>query len=311
MFAHRIEDHLEMGIVYNAMYPDAVQDDAALLQSADQILHDTYFRRIEVSGIQHAELRARFRQRLAVCRVNTSYLAQPVIFREGLDLGSHDPSERLRAMNRMRICMEEAEAVGADMIEMISGPCPAGGADEQSIRRFAESILELSKEAREKSLTIMVEMFDYDVDKKRLIGSVEDTIQCFQHIGASQSVQLLLDLSHIPMVRADIFEAVRQLSPWLGHVHVGNTVMMPGDSKYGDTHPYFGYPAGAIDIDQLATYFQALHEVGYIREDRSARLTFELICTSADRPADLMANAKRTLQAAWHSFLSKGGNRRS
>jgi sugar phosphate isomerase/epimerase len=306
MFAPKIEDHLELGIVFNAMYPDVVEAER-FLQTADELLHDPYFRRIEVSGIHNPDIRALFRRRLAVCRVQTSYLAQPLIFQEQLDLGSADQAVRTKAIERIRSCMAAAEDAGADMIEIISGPYPADSKVNGAIAQFAESVLLLAEQAKLHRLKLLVEMFDYDVDKKRLIGSVAHTIQLFQRIGVSEHVKLLLDLSHIPMVRTDIADTVRLLSPWIGHVHVGNTVMNPADSKFGDTHPYFGYPAGANDIDQLATFFQALHQAGYIHAERSSAVSFELICAAADRPADLIANAKRTLQLAWSRFVREGG----
>lgn len=307
MFMPRIEDHLEMGIVFNAMYPDAVQEDESLLQTVDHVLHDTYFRRIEISGIGTPEAKDKFRKRLDICRVKNSYLAQPTIFREQLDLGSHDQAVRSQAIKRMMHCLEEAEAVGADMFEIISGPNLEGNRSA-AIERFAESAVFLGEQAQARNMKLLVEMFDYDVDKKRLIGSVEDTIRLFQYIKRTDHVELLLDLSHIPMVRADISAAVRELSPWIGHVHVGNTVMQTSDIKYGDSHPYFGYPAGENDVEQLVAYFRLLLQAGYIHQTRASSVSFELICTQAERPSDLIANAKRTLQLAWREFLREGGN---
>lgn len=308
MFKPRIEDHLEMGIVFNAMYPDAVQEDESLLQTVDHVLHDTYFQRIEISGIGNPDARSTFKKRLDICRMKNSYLAQPTIFREQLDLGSLDLAVRSKALERMLNCLAEAEAVGADMFEIISGPNIEGNRN-LAIERFAESVLFLGVQAQARKIKLLVEMFDYDVDKKRLIGSVEDTIRLFRYIKPTDNVKLLLDLSHIPMVRADIAAAVRELSPWIGHVHVGNTVMQRGDIRYGDSHPYFGYPAGKNDIDQLVIYFHSLMQAGYIHETRASSVSFELICVQVERPSDLIANAKRTLQLAWREFLRESRDR--
>ncbi|MBB6637316.1 sugar phosphate isomerase/epimerase family protein [Cohnella thailandensis] len=310
MFASRIEDHLELGIVFNAMYPDAVRNESLLLQSADRVLHDVYFRRIEISGIRNAELKETFKQRLRVCRVNNSYLAQPTIFAEQLDLGSPDRSLRSKAIQRMADCLSEAEEICADGMEIISGPDVDKNRLE-AIEWLADSILTVNEEAKSRRIKLLVEMFDRDVDKKRLIGSVDDTVRLFEKIGSDQNVRLLLDLSHIPMVRADIADAVLRLRPWIGHVHVGSTVMQPNDSKYGDSHPSFGYPAGAIDVEQLATFFKLLGQAEYIHPARSSAVSFELICSPSERQEDLLANAKRTLQLAWRQFLREGGGSES
>ncbi|ANY66299.1 hypothetical protein BBD42_07325 [Paenibacillus sp. BIHB 4019] len=307
MFTPKVEDHLELGIVLNAMFPDAARVDEGLLQAVDYVLHDSYFQRVELSGIGSHQLQTILKNRLDVCRVKNSYLAQPVIFREQLDLGSADRSVRLHAIERMLSCLSEAEAVGADMLELISGPNHEGSKCE-AMERFAESILILSEHAQARDIKLLVEMFDFDVDKKRLIGSVENTVQLFQQfISSASQVKLLLDLSHIPMVRADIAAAVQELGPWIGHVHVGNTVMKSDDRRYGDSHPYFGYPAGENDVEQLVSFFHALLKTGYIHHAHSSAISFELICAAVDRPADLIANAKRTLQLAWRKFLREMG----
>jgi sugar phosphate isomerase/epimerase len=206
----------------------------------------------------------------------------------------------------MMDCLDEAEDVGADMFELISGPNPEKDR-HRAIDGFAESVHFLGEQAKKRNMVLLVEMFDFNVDKKRLIGSVEDTAELFERIDLEEDVRLLLDLSHIPMVNADIATAVHTLSPWIGHVHVGNTVMQPDDDRYGDSHPYFGYPAGSNDIDELAAFFLALHQIGYIRRERPSTVSFEIIRAPGERESDLVANAKRSLQLAWRTFTAKVG----
>ena len=58
-------------------------------------------------------------------------------------------------------------------------------------------------------------------------------------------------------------EVLKYIMPYLYHVHIGNCVLDPNDPLYGDTHPTFAYPNGAIRLRDVANFVKALHEMGY------------------------------------------------
>ena len=58
-------------------------------------------------------------------------------------------------------------------------------------------------------------------------------------------------------------DVLKYLMPYLYHVHIGNCVLDPEDPLYGDTHPTFAYPNGAIKLRDVANFVKALHEMGY------------------------------------------------
>ncbi|MCD6450633.1 MAG: hypothetical protein J7L34_09045 [Thermotogaceae bacterium] len=58
-------------------------------------------------------------------------------------------------------------------------------------------------------------------------------------------------------------EVLKYLIPYLVHIHIGNCVLDPNDPLYGDTHPTFAYPNGAIKLRDVADFVKALHEMGY------------------------------------------------
>ncbi len=58
-------------------------------------------------------------------------------------------------------------------------------------------------------------------------------------------------------------DVLKYIMPYLYHVHIGNCVLDPNDPLYGDTHPTFAYPNGAIRLRDVANFVKALHEMGY------------------------------------------------
>ena len=107
--------------------------------------------------------------------------------------------------------------------------------------------------------------------KNLLIGPSHEAIALARRLRDTykqENFWLLYDLSHAPLLKHNSFDGedpaiLRELAPYLGHVHVGNCVFDRNDPAFGDTHPGFDYPAGAVSPDDLARFVATLHELGY------------------------------------------------
>ncbi len=94
------------------------------------------------------------------------------------------------------------------------------------------------------NLKMIYEVFDYDIDKKSLIGPAEiaaryavDIKHDFDNFG------LLVDLSHLPLLREIPRECIGILKEYIVHAHVGNCVVFNPDLPgYGDLHSRLGFP---------------------------------------------------------------------
>jgi sugar phosphate isomerase/epimerase len=299
-----IQDHLEISCIHCALNPQFLKGEGPLLEFADYILHDDFFNRIEIAHITDPAIRRKLVQRAEICRVNRTFLAQPTVFTQQLNMGSLDRAERERAIQQLRICLDEAQEIGADMMTFCSGP--ADGTDlSVGMDYYADGIAELHRRAEELRIHLILEPFDEQLDKKRFFGSTKKVVALMERLPTSMPYfSIMVDLSHIPLLSEDITETVQQLSPYLEHVHIGNGVTLRGDSRFGDSHPYFGYPNGNNDIEEITTFLSALIQVGYIKTEHRNTLGIELIPVANESVKDVLAGAKRTLRDAWSRTLS-------
>jgi sugar phosphate isomerase/epimerase len=139
------------------------------------------------------------------------------------------------------------------------------------------------------------------VDKKSLIGPVALAKRFAEEIRSKcKNFGLIVDLSHIPLLREEIEESLMPIKDYIMHAHMGNCVVrdesLPG---YGDQHPRFGFPGSEIDSEELARYLEVLLSIGYLNKDNPPVLSFEVKPFGDEDPDIVIANAKRTLNDAW------------
>ena len=149
-------------------------------------------------------------------------------------------------------------------------------------------------------MKVIHEVFDFDVDKKSLVGPASLASRYAQEVCRDcANFGLLIDLSHLPLTRETAAEAIVPIKDHLVHAHIGNCVIDPTLPGYGDMHPRFGYPGSINGVDQLVEFLKVLKDVGYLDGKTRRIVSFE-VKPMADEDSELVvANAKRTLDAAW------------
>jgi sugar phosphate isomerase/epimerase len=150
-------------------------------------------------------------------------------------------------------------------------------------------------------MSVNLEVFDYDIDKKSLIGPTELARRFAREVRKDHgNFGLLVDLSHIPMYYESAEQSILPIRDLIRHVHIGNTVIKdPSLTGYGDTHPRFGFDGGENDVRQVAEFLRVLLFAGVLRKDDPPFLSFEVKPWGVEDPEMVIANAKRTLTRAW------------
>ena len=69
--------------------------------------------------------------------------------------------------------------------------------------------------------------------------------------------------------------------------------------QYGDLHPRFGIDGGENGVPELADFFAALFEVGYLGGGVRRIVSVEVKPVPGEASADLIAQTKRTWAEAW------------
>jgi sugar phosphate isomerase/epimerase len=229
-------------------------------------------------------------------------VGQLALLSQKLDLNSPVPQQREAAISQVKASIDEAYALGARQLAVLSGPAPSRDKYEPAKELLVDSLSQICSYAQSKgNMNITLEIFDREYDKKCLIGPTGEAAQIAKEVRRRYpNFGLMVDLSHLPMLKETPDHAIKTAQDYLVHVHIGNCVLKAKDHPaYGDKHPPFGLAVGENDVEQVRLLLKALMEIGYIGEGKQNIVAFEVKPLSGDSPEVVMANAKRTLMEAW------------
>lgn len=296
-----IHNYMKVGLIHFMAYPDCMKGTGPIEETIRKIALDNFFDAIEVTWIKDTAARQRVKKILDISHLTVGYGAQPRLLTTGYNLNDLDESGRQTALASMKDGIDEAYEIGAGGMGFLSGKYP-GGRKEDAYRALVKSVKEMCAYAKAKgNLNILLEVFDYDVDKKSLIGPAPLAKRFAQEIREEyDNFGLMVDLSHIPMLHETIEESLMPVKDYILHAHMGNCVLKdPSLPGYGDSHPRFGFPGGENDVDELTAYLKVLMDIGFLTKEKRPIVSFE-VKPFGDEDSDLVvANAKRVLQLAW------------
>lgn len=295
-----IHKYFQVGTVHFMSYPQTMKGEGPLLESLRKTLADDFFDAVELTWIKDPAIRAQARKMLVESGVKVCYGAQPRLLTTGLNPNDLDEAKRLLAEKTLLEAVDEAAELGAAGIAFLAG--------KYDPARKAEAYTQLMATTRTVcayaagfGLAVNLEVFDYDIDKKSLIGPAPlaaafaaDMRQYAANFG------LMIDLSHIPQTHESAQYVVRLLRPYITHLHFGNAVLGdPALTAYGDTHPRFGFPNSANTLADVVDFLQVLREEGLFNAKKPLVLSFEVKPWGDEDPDLVLANSKRILNRAW------------
>jgi len=291
-----------LSIVHFMAFPECSGGDGPVRETIEQIAADDFFSAIEIGPINEAATRRQAAAFIAQTHMGAAFGAPPVILSRKLNLNSPDPAERQQAVETLKPYIEQAAEMGCKQFVILSGRDPGVEGRAAATRLLLDSIRALCDYGRSFGVSITLETFDREVDKKALIGPAEEAAALAKIVTADYpDFGLLYDMGHMPLLNESPRPALAALKEYLAHVHVGNCVKVPGRPSYGDFHPRFGFPGGENDVPQLVEFLRALFEVGYLRESPVTRpwVGFEIRPQAGETSAAVLANLKRTWREAW------------
>jgi len=295
-------NYCKMSIVNFMAFPETASGKGPIVQSIARIAEDDFFDAIEIAGIQEAEVRADVRRMLEISQLQVCLCAHPTILSQKLNLNSLDKDERQKAMQSMVELIDQAAELGAQSFAFLSGKDPGETDRQTAMDILVDSIKTLCAYGEKSNLTLTLEIFDRQVDKKALVGPVKDALSVARVVRKDYPrFGLLYDLSHMPLLEETPGD-MSIIREFITHIHVGNCVKVLGRSLYGDLHPYFGYTGSVNGVAELAEFIRALFDIGYLDEKKDPKpwIGFEVKPQAPDQTSELMiANAKRTWRQAW------------
>lgn len=296
-----LHKYMQVGLVHFMAFPATIKGEGPVVETIRKLAVDEYFSAIEITTIKDPEARETVRKMLATSHMTIAYGAQPRLLTTGMNINSLVEQERQQALNNLKEGIDEAYEMGASSFGFLSGNYQQSS-KEESFQALVKSTNEICAYAKSKGeMKIALEVFDYDVDKRSLIGPADLALRYAKEIRRTHDhFGLMVDLSHIPLIHETIEESILPVKDYIIHAHIGNCVVKsPEMAAYGDVHPRFGFPNGENDVDEVEAYLKVLLDIGFLNTHTPPVVSFE-IKPFGDEDADIViANAKRVLNLAW------------
>ncbi len=291
-----LHSYMKVGIVQLMAYPET-----DTVESIRKIARDEFFGAIEIATVPE-DIRDEVMQILGASHLIIGYVGQALLVNNKLDLNSLVPQQREAAISMIKGGVDEAYMLGARQLAVLSGPAPAKSKYDQAKELLVDSLSQICSYAQSKGdLGITMEIFDREYDKKCLIGPTPEAVEVAKEVKRNYpNFGLMIDLSHLPLLKEKPDYAVKTAKNYLAHVHIGNCVLKnKSHPAYGDKHPPFGLAAGENDVEEVRLFLKALMEIGYIGAGKQNVVAFEVKPLAGQNPDVVVANAKRTLMEAW------------
>lgn len=295
-----IKKYIKVGLIHFMAYPNTAKGTGPIAETVKRIAEDEYFDAVEVTGIQDPAVRNEIKKMIETSAIEVYFGAQPLLLATGHNPNALDDAQRLTALCTLKAGIDEAAELGAKGFAFFSGKYEDAKKSE-AFDALVQTTEELCAYAKTKGIPkVALEVFDYDVDKCSLIGPVALAKKFAETVCARvDNFGLMVDLSHLPLLRESASESLTPIRDYIIHAHMGNAVARKGLPAYGDLHPRFGFPGSENNIDELVEYLRVLIEIGYLKENDPKVISFEVKPFGDEDPELVIANAKRTLNKAW------------
>jgi len=270
-----------------------------VLDSIRTIAKDDFFDAIEISKFSDDETREKAKKILNQSHLKVCYGAQPRLLGPKLNPNDVDEEGRKKAEATLIEAIDEAEELGANAIAFLAGKWEED-TKEEAYANLLKTTRNVCDYAKEKNMTVNLEVFDFDMDKAALIGPAPYAAKFAQDMRMTHNnFGLMVDLSHFPTTYETSKFVIQTLRPYINHFHIGNAVVKKGYEAYGDQHPRFGFPDSANDTAELLDFFRVLKAEGFFNEKNPYVLSFEVKPWEDEDAEIILANTKRVVNRAW------------
>lgn len=302
--------YVQLGVEHFLLYPELMNGDGPIVETAKRIASDPFFEILEVGLINDPRAIEGLKTLTLESRLAYGMCAQPGLLVSGGNLASLDEGARKKSVDCVKASIDRAYALGAKLMAFMDGKNSYPGRDKetQAKSQFIRSVLELCRYAKEKArdyvLFLSVEVFDREIEKRSLLGPAPLVAEVASEIRRSaENFGVTVNLSHIPLLGESPRDALVPVRDYLAHLHVGNCLISDKTHPaYGDTHPPFGYPGSKNGVAQLVEFLRVAFEIGFFgRSAPTGRpvLTFDVKPLPGGDPNHVIAGIKRTWTEAW------------
>ena len=295
-----LSTYARIGLTHFMLWLDCVQDESVFTDTLPAILDRSDIEVIDYSLPYDPSLRAAMAQAVRDSGKEPCYIMFPIPL---MEIPPGSPADNHQAINRLLLQdqIDAAVASGARQMVFATGPDPGEAERPEWQCAFAELTRWFCHAAKPHGITINLEPFDRETDRRFLYGPTEECVELIESLAPDvDNLRLLLDTSHVRLMGETFEHAVRTASRHLGRVHLANCIMRDrSDPLFGDRHPPFGYPGGEIDVPELAEIFRTLLDAGCLSPQNRMQLVIEIQPWAGRSVEDTVTDNMDRLHRAW------------
>lgn len=287
----------KVGVVSFMAYPSLLKSDEKASLYIKELLEDPFFDLIEVPRIGDKEWSLIDASRKGLGReVDFALGLQPEILVRGVNPSPLDREERRRAERILVDMTREACERGIKTIALCSGPAVGEEKLSLALESMKDTLIAVGEEASRCGAIVLLETFDTDKDKKRLIGKLQLAASLVEDArGSAPNLYILWDLSHAPLLEEEPQE-LKSYPDLIGHIHIGAAKEV--DGRLYDWHPGF-YRPGAVNSErEIVSLLRVLEEIGY-----KGAISFEVKPEDGQLTGEVLHSSKSTLIRAFQLYL--------
>ncbi|WP_432799944.1 TIM barrel protein [Poriferisphaera sp. WC338] len=196
--------------------------------------------------------------------------------RPSLAPASMDKDKREYTLSVYMDELVRAKAIGAKKLITNSGPNNITQRNK-AFELLVDFYVELCQSAPE--MLIMIEPTDWDMSKKKLIGSSQEAVDiCRQvHQRGCPNMASMVDMCHVPLMHETLTQALTDTESCLAHIHLGNCILHDQSHPlFGDKHVPFGIEDGEYDVEEIAEVFRIGINSGYFSKKSQGSVSIEI-----------------------------------
>jgi sugar phosphate isomerase/epimerase len=221
-----LHSYMRLGIVQGVAFPASGDDPEAFLDSVEQIAADDFFAASEIRRVPDDGLRQRVVEVLRASQLGVVYAAYPRLCPPDLDLSSLDDAVRSRAVEAAKRAIDEAIALGAERVTVVSGPDPGSEGRDGGTEALIDSLCALAAYSTARcGPPLALEPFPREGEGGHLIGPTVEAIGIVRLVREMfPDFGLVLDTGHLALLGEDVAAALAAAAPFLEQVHLANVV---------------------------------------------------------------------------------------
>lgn len=296
----KLNEYVKLGLNHHLLFSSVIQEDSrAHYETLERVANDPRLEILDMWVPEDEPFRTKTVELMRRCGKELFYNCGNRAGKPSLAPASFDDDKRKYTLDVYKDELERAKAIRATKVITNSGPNNLERRAE-AFDRLISFYVEICRIAPE--MLIMIEPTDWDVSKKKLIGSSKEAVEICRRVRAAgcSNMASMVDLCHVPLMHETLAQAVADTGEYLGHIHLGNCILKDrAHPLFGDKHVPVCMEGGEYGVKDLAELFRLGLDAGYFSTKRRGSASLEVRTLPGDDPIETLNRQYELIQEAW------------